>query len=69
MLRVFENKVLKKMFGLKRRWLEMRKLHNMELYDLYISAVLVMKSRIMRWQGHGTCMERREKCKETTWKS
>jgi hypothetical protein len=55
-LRVFENKVLKKIFGLKRTWLEMRKLQNMELYDLYISAVWVMKSRIMRWPGHGTCM-------------
>ena len=59
---MFENKVLKKIFGPKRRWLETRKLHNMELHDLYISAIWMMKSRMMRWPGHGTCMGRREMC-------
>jgi hypothetical protein len=55
-LRVFENAVLRGIFGLKRDeatggW---RKLHNEELNDLYSSAsiVQVIESRIMRWLGH-----------------
>ena len=54
-LRVFENTVLRGIFGLKRDeamggW---RKLHNEDLNDLYSSAsiVQVIKSR-MRWPGH-----------------
>jgi hypothetical protein len=48
-LRVFENRVLKKVFGPKRdkvRW-EWRKLHNEELNDLYSlpNIVRVVKSR------------------------
>jgi hypothetical protein len=59
-LRVFENRVLK-IFGPKREadgsW---RKLHNDELHSLYPSPniVRVIKSRRMRWAGHGG----RERC-------
>jgi hypothetical protein len=54
-LRVFENKVLRRIFGPKREedgsW---RKLHNDELHSLYSSPniVMVTKSRRMRWAGH-----------------
>jgi hypothetical protein len=54
-LRVFENTVLRRIFGPKREedgsW---RKLHNDELHNLYSSPniVRVIKSRRMRWAGH-----------------
>ena len=55
-LRVFENWVLRRVFGPKRdevtrAW---RKLHNKELNDLYSlpNIVRVVKSRRMRWAGH-----------------
>jgi hypothetical protein len=54
-LRVFENRVLRRIFGPKREedrsW---RKLHNDELHSLYSSPniVRVIKSRGMRWAGH-----------------
>jgi hypothetical protein len=54
-LRVFENRVLRRIFGPKREedgsW---RKLHNDELHSLYSSPdiVRVIKSRRMRWTGH-----------------
>jgi hypothetical protein len=54
-LRVFENRVLRKIFGPKREedrlW---RKLYNDELHSLYSSPniVRVIKSRRMRWAGH-----------------
>jgi hypothetical protein len=55
-LRVFENRVLRRIFGpemdeVKGEW---RKLHNVELNDLYCSPniVWVIKSRRMRWAGH-----------------
>jgi hypothetical protein len=62
-LRVFENRVLRKIFGPKREedglW---RKLHNDELPSLYSSPniVRVIKSRRMRWAGHVACMGRGE---------
>ena len=55
-LRVFENWVLRRVFGPKRDGLsgEWRKLHNEELNDLYSlpNIVRVVKSRRMRWAGH-----------------
>ena len=55
-LRVFENRVLRRVFGAKRDEVtgEWRKLPNEELRDLYSfpSIVRVVKSRRMRWAGH-----------------
>ena len=55
-LRVFENRVLRRVSGSKRDEVtgEWRKLHNEELRDLYSlpKIVLVVKSRSMRWAGH-----------------
>jgi hypothetical protein len=54
-LRVFENRVLRKLFGPKREedgsW---RKLHNDEFHSLYSSPniVRVIKLRRLRWAGH-----------------
>jgi len=53
---VFENRVLRRMFGSKRDEVtgEGRKLHNEELRDLYYlpNIVRVVKSRRMGWAGH-----------------
>jgi hypothetical protein len=55
-LRVFENRVLRRIFGLKRDEVtgEWRKLHNEKLRDLYSSpsAIRMIKSRRMSWAGH-----------------
>jgi hypothetical protein len=54
-LKVFENRVLRKIFGPKREedgsW---KKLHNDESHSLYSlpNIVKVIKSRKMRWAGH-----------------
>jgi hypothetical protein len=63
-LRVFENRVSRRIFVSKRDevtgvW---RKRHNEELYDLYSSPtiVIVIKSRRMRWAGHVARMGRGE---------
>ena len=55
-MRVFENGVLRRMFGPK--W---SKLHNDEFNDLYSSSNIfgVVKSRRMRWAGHVTRMGER----------
>jgi hypothetical protein len=58
-LRVFQNKVLRGIFGPKREEdVSWRKLHNDELLSLYSSPniVRVIKSRRMRWVGHVACM-------------
>ncbi|KAJ4450438.1 hypothetical protein ANN_01862 [Periplaneta americana] len=55
-LRVFENKVLRKIFEAKRDEVtgEWRKLHNAELHALYSSRDIIrnIKSRRLRWAGH-----------------
>jgi hypothetical protein len=55
-LKVFENRVLRRLFGPKRKEVtgEWRKLHNEEPNDLYYlpSIVRVVKSRRIRWAGH-----------------
>ena len=55
-LRVFENMVLRRIFGPRRDEVmgEWRRLHNKELNGLYSSPniVRVIKSRRMRWAGH-----------------
>jgi hypothetical protein len=54
-LRIFENRVLRRIFGPKREedgwW---RKLHKDELHNLYssLNIIRVIKSRRMRWAGH-----------------
>jgi hypothetical protein len=53
---VFENRVLRKIFRLKRDKVtgEWRKLHNEKLHDLRSSQsiIRIIKSRRMRWAGH-----------------
>jgi hypothetical protein len=55
-LRVFENKVLRGIFGQKKNGVTggWRKLHNEEFRDLYPSPsiIRIIKSRRMRWAGH-----------------
>jgi hypothetical protein len=55
-LRVFENKVLRRIFGPKRAEVtgEWRRLHNKQLYALYSSPniIRVIKSRRLRWARH-----------------
>jgi hypothetical protein len=56
MLRVFENRVLRRIFVPRRDEVtgEWRKLHNEQLNDLYSSPniVWVIKSRKIKWTGH-----------------
>jgi hypothetical protein len=55
-LRVFENRVLRRIFGPKRDEVarERKNLHNEELCDLYPlpSTIRIIKSWRMRWEGH-----------------
>jgi hypothetical protein len=55
-LRVFENRVLRRIFGPKRDEVtgEWRKLHNEDIHNLYSSPsiIRIIKSRRMRWAGH-----------------
>jgi hypothetical protein len=58
-LRVFENRVLRRIFGPKRYEVtgEWKKLHSEELHNLYSSPdIRQVKSRQMRWVGHVGCM-------------
>ena len=60
-LRVFENKVLRKIFGAKKDEItgKSRKLLNAELHALYSSSNIIrsLKSRGLRWTGHVARME------------
>jgi hypothetical protein len=55
-MRVFENRVLRRIFGPKRDGVtgEWRRLHKKELNDLYASPNIIraIKSTRMRWAGH-----------------
>jgi hypothetical protein len=72
-LRVFENRVLRRVFGPKRDEVtgERRKLHNEELHDLYSSPSItrIMKSRRMRLAGHVALMGRRGTLIDYWWES
>ena len=63
LLRVFGNRVLRRIFGPKRDAVtgEWRKLYNEKLNDLYSSPNIfwVIKSTRMRWVGHVACMGER----------
>jgi hypothetical protein len=70
-LRVFENRMLRRIFGPKRdevtgKW---RKLHNEELHDLYClpTTVRVIKSRRMRRAENVARMGEREACTGFWW--
>jgi hypothetical protein len=79
---VFENRVPRKLFGIKRDavTVEWRRLNNEELNDLYNSLIVnrVITSRRMRRAGSRGKYGRQERCikdfgwntlgKETTWK-
>jgi hypothetical protein len=62
-LRVFEKRVLRRIFGPKRDNVtgECTKLHNDELNDLYCSTniIRVIQSSRMRWVGHVACIGER----------
>jgi hypothetical protein len=61
-LRVFENGVLRRIFGPKRDEVtgEWRRLHNGELNDLFSPNIIrVIKSRRNRWAWHVACMGER----------
>jgi hypothetical protein len=55
-LKVFENRMLRKMFGPKRNEVmgDWRRLHNEELHNLYSlpSIIKMINSRRMRWAGY-----------------
>jgi hypothetical protein len=70
-LRVFENKVLRRIFGPRRDEVtrEWRRLHKEELNDLYSSPNIlwVIKSRRMRWVGHVARMGEVRGCIGSWW--
>jgi hypothetical protein len=70
-LRVFENRVLRRMFGPKRDegMGEWRKLHNGELHNLYLSPDIIGRSNQGEWDGQGMwhAWERGETCTGFLW--
>jgi len=70
-LRVFENMVLRRIFGPRRDEVtgEWRRLHNKEQNYLYSSPsiVRVIKSRRMRWAGHVARMDEERGCIGSSW--
>jgi hypothetical protein len=72
-LRVFENTVLRRIFGPKRDDVtgDWRKLHNEELHNLYSSPNIIrmIKSRKMRWAKHVALMGRKGMPIKYWWKA
>jgi hypothetical protein len=70
---VFENRVLRRIFGPKRDEVtsEWRKLYNKELHDLYSSPsiIRIIKSRRMRWARHAARMGSRRMLMGYWWES
>ena len=62
-LRIFENRMLRRIFGPKRDEVtgEWKRLNNEELYALYLSpnVIWVIKSRRLRWVGNLARMDAR----------
>jgi hypothetical protein len=71
-LRVFEKRVLRRIFGSMRDEVtgEWRKLHNEDVHELYSSPTIVrvIKSRGMRGAGHVARMGRGEACTGFWWR-
>jgi hypothetical protein len=59
-LKGFKNRALGKIFRLKREEVTggLRKLHNEELHDFYVTSIWMIILRRIRWMGHVACMER-----------
>jgi hypothetical protein len=72
-LRVFEKRVLRRIFGPKREEVtgEWRKVHNEEFSDLYSSpnVVRVIKSRRVRWAGHVASVWERRGSFRVLWRN
>jgi hypothetical protein len=72
-LRVFQNTVLRRIFGSKRDEVtgEWGKLHNEELHDLYSSPsiIRIIRWRRMRWAAHVARMGRRGMLIDNWWES
>jgi len=70
-LRVFENRVLRRVFGPRRDEVtgEWRRLHNAELNDWYSSPKRVIKLRRMRWVGHVARMGEERGCIGSWWEN
>jgi len=70
-LRVFENMVLRRIFGPRRDEVtgEWRRLHKEELNNLYSSPniVQVITSRRMRWAGHVARIGEERRCMGSWW--
>jgi hypothetical protein len=70
---VFENRVLRGIFGPKRHEVtgERRKLHSGELHNLYSSPDFIrqIKSRRMRWKGHVARMGEGRNVYRVWWES
>jgi hypothetical protein len=72
-LRVFEKRVLRRIFGLNREEVRggWRQLHNEELHNLYCSPsiIRIIKSRRMRWAWHVARMGEKMNAYRIWWES